>query len=143
MCIAARLRTGARAAGARMLRRTMAASERMQRGSAAEPRAARILTGAGFELVVCNYRCRMGELDLVARRGQLLVIAEVRQRTSADFGGAAASITTRKRRRIVCAARHLLQARPSLARLAVRFDALLVDGADGPVQWIAAAFEAT
>jgi putative endonuclease len=121
----------------------MAASERMQRGTTAERQAARVLAAAGFELLVCNYRCRMGELDLVARRGQLLVIAEVRQRTSADFGGAAASITARKRRRIVRAAHHLLQARPSLARLAVRFDALLVDGTDGPVQWIAAAFEAT
>jgi len=114
-----------------------------RRGSAAECRAARILAAAGFELVVRNYRCRMGELDLVARRGQLLVIAEVRQRTRADFGGAAASITARKRRRIVRAAGHLLQARPSLARLSVRFDALLVDGVDGPLEWIEAAFEAT
>jgi putative endonuclease len=121
----------------------MAASERMWRGGAAEGRAARMLADAGFELVVRNYRCRMGELDLVARRGPLLVIAEVRQRTRADFGGAAASITARKRRRIVRAAGHLLQARPALARLAVRFDALLVDGADGPLEWIEAAFEAT
>jgi putative endonuclease len=124
-----------------MLACTMAASERMRRGRAAEVRAARMLAGAGFTLLACNYRCRMGELDLVARRGQLLVIAEVRERSRADFGGAAASITAAKRRRIVRAARHLLLCRPALARLAVRFDALLVDGADGPLEWIEAAFE--
>lgn len=113
----------------------------MRRGRAAEARAARMLRAAGFTLIACNYRCRMGELDLVARRGPLLVIAEVRSRSRADFGGAAASITAAKRRRIVRAARHLLLCRPALARLAVRFDALLLDGADGPVEWIEAAFD--
>jgi len=125
-----------------MLARTMGQSERMRRGRAAEQRAARVLTEAGFELIACNYRCRMGELDLVARRAGLLVIAEVRQRVGAQFGGAAASITAAKRRRIVRAARHLLLCRPALSRLSVRFDALLIDGAEGPVQWLEAAFEA-
>lgn len=114
----------------------------MRRGRAAEARAARILATAGFELLAQNYRCPMGELDLVARRGALLVIAEVRQRAGSDFGGAAASITAAKRRRIVRAARHLLRRRPALSRLAVRFDALLIDGAEGPVEWIEAAFDA-
>jgi putative endonuclease len=126
-----------------MLGRTMSASEPMRRGRAAEARAARILTSAGFTLIACNYRCRMGELDLVARRGRLLVIAEVRQRSNGNFGGAAASITAAKRHRIVRAARHLLLCRPALSCLAVRFDALLIDGEDGPVEWIEAAFDAT
>jgi len=121
----------------------MSTRERMRRGRAAEARAARILCRAGFTLIARNYRCRMGELDLVARRGRLLVIAEVRQRSGGGFGGAAASITAAKRRRIVRSARHLLLCRPALARLAVRFDALLIDGADGPVEWIEAAFDAT
>jgi putative endonuclease len=120
----------------------MPASERMRRGRAAEARAARVLTRAGFTLLACNYRCRMGELDLVARRGRLLVIAEVRLRSGGAFGGAAASITGRKRRRIVRAAHHLLLCRPALSRLAVRFDALLINGADGTVEWIEAAFDA-
>jgi putative endonuclease len=125
-----------------MISGTMPESERMRRGRAAEARAALILATAGFELLARNYRCRVGELDLVARRGPLLVIAEVRQRAGADFGGAAASITAAKRRRIVRAARHLLCHRPALSRLAVRFDALLIDGAEGPVEWIEAAFDA-
>ena len=84
----------------------------------------------------------MGELDIVARRAHLLVIAEVRLRSGRQFGGAAASIDAAKRARIVRAARHLLRCRPSLARLVVRFDALLLAAADGPIEWIEAAFDA-
>ena len=49
----------------------------------------------------------MGELDIVARRGTLLIIAEVRLRSGGGFGGAGASITAAKRARIVRAARFL------------------------------------
>lgn len=111
-------------------------------GRAAEERAARQLHRAGFTIVARNYRCRSGELDIVARRADLLVIAEVRLRSSSRFGGPAASVTTAKRRRIVRAARHLLARQPWLARLAVRFDVLATDGARGPIEWIAGAFDA-
>jgi putative endonuclease len=63
-------------------------------------------------------------------------------RESMRFGGAAASITWRKRARIVRATRHLLARDPALQRLRVRFDALLIDGADAPIEWIKGAFSA-
>src|SRR5579862_1987189 len=72
-------------------------SERQQRGLDAETRAARHMQRADFEILLRNFRCRLGELDIVARRDELLVVAEVRLRTSADFGGAADSVTLRKR----------------------------------------------
>jgi putative endonuclease len=78
----------------------------------------------------------------VARRAQLLVIAEVRLRSRQEFGGAAASINPAKRRRIIRATRFLLRTQPALARLVVRFDALLLTGTDSPIEWIEAAFEA-
>ena len=84
----------------------------------------------------------MGELDLVACHDDLLIVAEVRLRTSSRFGGAAASITWQKRRRIVRATRHLLACVPALQRLRVRFDALLVEGAGTEVEWIKGAFDA-
>ena len=87
-----------------------------------------------------NFRCRAGELDIVARCDRLLIVAEVRLRTSQDFGGAAASITEPKRRRIVRATSYLLMRRPDLAQLTVRFDALLLDTVDGPIDWIQSAF---
>ena len=110
-------------------------------GRAAEERAARLLEQSGFAVLARNYRCRAGEIDIVARRAGILVIAEVRLRSTAAFGGAAASITRSKRIRIVRATRHLLRCRPALAGLAVRFDALLLQTADGPIEWIEAAFE--
>jgi putative endonuclease len=111
-------------------------------GSAAEVRAVSVLEQAGFTVLARNYRCRAGELDIVARRARMLVIAEVRLRRSAAFGGAAASITAAKRTRIVRATRYLLRCQPWLAALHVRFDALLLSAPDGPIEWIEAAFEA-
>jgi len=111
-------------------------------GLAGEERAARHLTDRGLDVVLRNWRCRMGELDLVALDGSVLVIVEVRQRRRADYGGAAASITHAKRRRIIRATRHLLMRRPDLARLPARFDVVALDGPDGRIDWIRAAFDA-
>jgi putative endonuclease len=117
-----------------------ARSDRQRLGSAAEERAAQLLRRSGCEILARNFRCRMGELDIVARRGGLLIIAEVRLRSSARFGGAAASITSAKRARIVRAARYLLARQPQLAALAVRFDTLLLSSSSGPIEWIEGAF---
>ena len=116
--------------------------DRRQLGIAAEERAAQFLIAAGLEVLQRNYRCKMGELDLIARHGNTLVIAEVRMRSSAQFGGAAASITWHKRRRIVRATRHLLARHPGLQRCVVRFDAVLIDGNDHTIEWIRGAFDA-
>lgn len=110
--------------------------DRRTLGTEAEERAAQLLREVGFRILLRNYRWRGGELDLVAQRGQLLVIAEVRLRSSARFGGAAASISAGKRRRIRLTAQHLLARRPGLARLDVRFDALLAAGAGQPLEWL-------
>jgi putative endonuclease len=114
--------------------------DRQQRGLAAEERATQYLRQAGFDILLRNFRCRLGELDIVARRGALLVIAEVRLRTRSDFGGAADSITAGKRRRIVQATRYLLVRQPALRRLQIRFDTLLLDTQEGDIDWIDDAF---
>jgi putative endonuclease len=116
--------------------------DRIAAGRAGEERAARYLAARGVELLLRNWRCRLGELDLVAREGGVLVIVEVRQRARGDYGGAAASITVAKRRRIVRAARHLLMLRPDLARLPARFDVIALDGPEGHIEWIRQAFDA-
>ncbi|HEX9472949.1 MAG TPA: YraN family protein [Steroidobacteraceae bacterium] len=116
--------------------------DRQRLGGDAEERAAQQLRAAGLVLLHRNYRCRLGELDLVAREGQTLVIVEVRLRSSPRFGGAAASITPAKQRRIVLATRHLLARYPSLQKLPVRFDAMLVAATEGPIEWLRGAFDA-
>jgi putative endonuclease len=106
-------------------------------GARAEDLCARLLQGAGLRVLARNWRCRHGEIDLIAEDGGTLVFAEVRMRSSAGFGGAAESITAAKRSRLLAAARLYL----SLRREApARFDVFLVDGATARVQWIRDAF---
>ena len=113
---------------------------RNQLGSVAEERAAQHLQQHGFSILERNFRCRTGELDIIARRQRLLVIAEVRLRSGNQFGGAAASITHAKQSRILRAARYFLICRPQLRTLTVRFDTLLLNSQDGPIEWIESAF---
>jgi len=110
----------------------------IHRGRHAENLAALFLQQQGLKLIARNYRCRFGEIDLIAREGRILVFVEVRMRASDQFGGAAASITAGKRRKLLRTARHYLA---GAARTpACRFDALLVNGADNSVQWLQNAF---
>jgi len=108
------------------------------RGRHAENLAALFLQQQGLKLVARNYRCRFGEIDLIAREGKTLVFVEVRMRASDQFGGAAASITAGKRHKLLRTARHYLAG--ATRTPACRFDALLVNGADNSVQWLKNAF---
>jgi len=117
----------------------------MERGVWAEDAAAAYLQAHGAHILLRNYRCRCGELDIVARTGESeLAIVEVRTRSSDAYGGAAASVDARKRQRLVRAASQLLQQRKDLARLRARFDVMVVsDGDDAPrIEWIKHAFSA-
>ena len=113
-----------------------------QKGDAAEDAALQHLQRAGLTLLARNYRTPGrggGEIDLIMRApDSTVVFVEVRQRSSASHGGAAASVSATKQRRIVFAARHYLmrlrQPPPC------RFDVVLVEG--GAVQWLQAAFDA-
>jgi putative endonuclease len=115
---------------------TPARIDRRALGAQAEARAALHLQQAGFSIFARNYRWRGGELDIVAQRRDLLLIAEVRLRSSRLYGGAAASIGAAKRRRIRLTATHLLARYPQLADLPIRFDALITCGAHEPLEWL-------
>jgi putative endonuclease len=121
-------------------------TSRQRCGRRAEELAAEFLRAAGCDILERNYRRRLGELDLVAVRAGVLVVAEVRTRASSAYGGAAASVDRRKQRRITRAASALLQERCALARLPVRFDVIVVSDPQGPaprIEWIQHAFFAT
>jgi putative endonuclease len=113
-----------------------------QSGDAAEDRALAHLRAAGLRLVERNYRTPGrggGEVDLVLREADgTLVFVEVRRRTRAEFGGAAASVGATKRGRIIRAARHYLLRHASPPPC--RFDVVAVDG--DSLQWLRAAFDA-
>ena len=78
----------------------------------------------GYRIVARDYRTPVGEIDIVARRGGVLAIIEVKAR--GDLATAAEAIRPRQRTRILRATDRLLQQRPILARLDLRFDAMLV-----------------
>ncbi len=110
------------------------------RGQGAEAHAARFLEAQGLKIVARNYRCRYGEIDLIANDGATLVFVEVRSRSSNRFGGAAASITAAKRDKLTRTALHYLATLRRAPRC--RFDALLLTHERGPVEWIQDAFSA-
>ena len=110
----------------------------MSRGDAAEALAAEFLAARGLAVVERNYRCRFGEVDIIARSGATLVFVEVRARRSGSFGGAAESITAAKRRKVLVAARHYLAAHR--IDCACRFDVVLLSGEPPRIEWIRDAF---
>lgn len=104
------------------------ATARGELGARAEALATDYLARQGLVVVARNFRTRRGEIDVIARDRDTLVFVEVRLRSRAAYGGAAASITPAKRARLIKAARAYLA---TLEREPpCRFDAILLDGLD-------------
>lgn len=111
-----------------------------RQGRRAEREALAFLQARGLRLIESNYRCRVGEIDLVMAQRDTLVFVEVRMRVNRRFGGAAASVTPAKQRRLCAAARHYLLTRGDPGG-PVRFDVVALEGG-APPSWIVNAFEA-
>lgn len=94
------------------------------RGRRAEAVAALWLRLKGYRILARDFRSPVGEIDLVARRGSVLAIVEVKARPGMAEAGEA--ISPRQRSRIRNAAIAFLQRHPSLGTLDLRFDAVLV-----------------
>lgn len=107
-------------------------------GQTAEKRAEKFLRGHGLTCRARNWRCRFGEIDLIMQDGDTCVFVEVRLRTHAGFGGAAASVTPTKQRKLLAAARHYLATLASLPPC--RFDVVALSGEATP-EWIRNAFD--
>jgi putative endonuclease len=109
-------------------------------GLSAESRAAAYLAGRGYAIAARRFKSRVGEIDIVARRGAELVFVEVKARSRLD--DAALSVTPRQQRRIVAAAEAWLADHPDDGACEIRFDVILVTP-NGRAQHIAAAFDAS
>jgi putative endonuclease len=112
-------------------------------GLAAEKLAATFLAERGLKLVMQNYHCRFGEIDLVMTDAKTLVFVEVRLRSNSQFGSAAASITPQKQQKLILTAQHYLQQHfKNQSQTACRFDVILMSKADlNSLEWIRNAFE--
>ena len=77
-----------------------AIDERSSRGRAGEDAALRVYERRGFRVVARNWRCRLGEIDLVLERRDILVFCEVKTRSGSAFGGGYEAVTWSKRRKL-------------------------------------------
>jgi putative endonuclease len=99
---------------------------KQETGKLGEQAAFRYLEAEGYEVIVCNWRCRSGEIDIIARQEERIVFVEVRtRRAGGKFGTAAESVDYRKQRKIRDTAQVYLR---SIGRqaAAIRFDVITV-----------------
>ena len=109
--------------------------EQQTLGQFGEEQAARYLRRRFYTILERNYRCRFGEIDLIARRGGILAFVEVKLRRDDAHGEAREFVTARKQQRILAAAELWLSQHET--PLQPRFDVIEVyapAGAEGPVQ---------
>lgn len=107
-------------------------------GVSAENRAALLLAAKGYRTLAKRWKTPVGEIDLVVKRGALIVFVEVKARAGLD--AAAEAVLPRQKRRIIAAAEAWLAAHPEHAGYDMRFDAILVAPGKLP-RHIEAAFE--
>ena len=111
-----------------------------QTGLSAESRAAAFLMAKGYRILARRFRTPHGEIDLVARRRNLIAFVEVKARATLD--DAAFAVTPRQQQRIIAAAQAWLAAHPEHAEFELRFDALLIAPRRLP-RHVLAAFDAS
>ncbi|MCJ8010586.1 YraN family protein [Paenibacillus sp. KQZ6P-2] len=100
---------------------------RREKGAAAEQAACRYLASRGYTIIERNWRCRSGELDIVAELGRMVVIVEVRSRSvGTRFGTAAESVDFRKIRQVRNTALTYLHYK-QLEERELRFDVMAIE----------------
>lgn len=111
-------------------------------GSALEKQAAAHIKKFGFDIVETNYQCKLGEIDIIAKKDHCLVFIEVRHRKHKKFGGALESVDMKKQKKIIKAASYYLQQKKLTNTMECRFDVIAIEGPIGQfkINWIENAF---
>jgi putative endonuclease len=109
-------------------------------GLSAECRASAFLMAKGYRILAKRFRTAHGEIDIVAKRRDLIAFVEVKARASLDE--AAFAVTPRQQARIVNAAQGWLVAHPEHADFQLRFDVILIAPRHLP-RHLLAAFDAS
>jgi putative endonuclease len=110
----------------------MRTDPRRERGGIGEDAAVAVYVRRGYRVMARNWRCKLGELDLVLVRGDTLVFCEVKTRRGSAFGGGYEAVTWRKRAKVRALAEAFLQERGDRPG-AIRFDVASVAlGSRGP-----------
>lgn len=111
-------------------------------GLIGEELAAQFLRRRGYKVLMRNYECSLGEIDLVARQKDTLVFVEVKTRSSEEMGLPAEGVTFHKRRQVIKCAKYYMK-RYGLADVPCRFDVvsvLMAEGREPVLEVIADAF---
>ena len=103
---------------------------RRQIGTEEEALAAEFLEGRGYRIVERNFRCRLGEIDLIARDGSVLVFIEVKYRKTGAYGDPAEAVDARKQARILRTARYYMTRYHISEDTPCRFDVVAVLGSN-------------
>jgi putative endonuclease len=98
-------------------------------GQEGEAEAERYLRGKGYRIVARNLRSSLGELDLVAEDGEVLVFVEVKARRTAQFGGAIHAVHRQKQHKLIKLASQFLAQRHWMDR-SCRFDVVLLEATE-------------
>ena len=112
-------------------------------GRHAESLALDYLTSGGLRLVARNFRCRLGEIDLVMHDRDCLVFVEVRYRKTSRFASASESVDFRKQKKLLGAASFFVSRHARFRDMRMRFDVVALDGPSRDrmrLQWIRDAF---
>jgi putative endonuclease len=113
----------------------------IQTGAIAESMAREFLQQQGLSFISQNYRCTMGELDLIFKDQKQLVIVEVKNRKNTHFGTPAEWVTASKQHKIILATQHYLANHKQLCGLSVRFDVVgILNLNRHSIEWIKNAF---
>ncbi len=100
--------------------------DRLIRGFLGEDAAEKELKKQGYSVIERNFRCRHGEIDIIAEHGGAIVFVEVKTRSNRSFGAPASSIDSRKKRHIIMTAKHYIEVRGISDRDA-RFDVVSIE----------------
>ena len=109
-------------------------------GLVAEEQAKDYLQAQGLKWVESNYRCKMGEIDLVMFDRDCLVFVEVKARKNNSYGGALVSIGVQKQRKLIKTASLYLLVKKLHDKHPVRFDVVTIEGVPPKIDWIKNAF---
>jgi len=95
-------------------------------GTSAERFACRFLSGKGYKIIICNFRTRFGEIDIIAKENDVLCFVEVKFRKNSDFGLPEDFVDVRKQRKIIKTA-NIYLAQNQISDINIRFDVVAVE----------------
>lgn len=121
----------------------MARADARSVGAGAERAAEQYLSSSGLTLLARNFRCRLGEIDLIALDDDELVFVEVRHRGPGSYSPAGTTVDRRKQQKLIRTAALFTTRHPQYGLCVMRFDVVAIDvdehGAQS-IEWIRDAF---